>query len=291
MVSADSIPKLLRSLLAINLIHYPVDAIKDHVNQLRSFPLSITDFELNNTIYRVRKNDSFKPFKKRSDLSYPPNGNPKFQRASTPYLKMFYGAIIPNDNLNTEIDSEMIIAATEGSELMRNKNVTQGYEIVTFGKWKVTKPISLGTIIFPDLERNITTYSKKRCMEVTYILQQSPFKGEKGKLMMNFIANEFAKNNIIGDYDYMISALFTKLKIIDKGFHGVIYPSVRADEKGMNVAILHSIVDSSMKLEQVEECLIIKKGKEVGIETLNIGWPNTVDGKLIWEGTMGERIR
>lgn len=271
-VRADNTQKLLKSLSDINLYRYPIKTLKHYIDLLNSFPLSVTDFQLNNVIYRIRKNKNSKPFKKYSDLSYPPKGNPEFQRASLPNFKMFYGAIIPNENLNTEINSEIIIAATEGSELMRNKEVSQGYEIVTFGKWNVTKPISLGTIIYPDIRRNITPYSKKRCLEAINTLQQNPLSGKKWELIMDFMASEFAKKNIVGDYDYLISALFTKLKIIDKELHGVIYPSVRAEEKGMNVAIVHSVVDSSMRLERVEECLITKKGKEIVIERLAIGW-------------------
>ena len=50
------------------------------------------------------------------------------------------------------------------------------------------------------------------------------------------MANEFAKENINEDYDYMISAVFSEMATKNR-VDGIIYPSVRVGGKGFNIAI------------------------------------------------------
>jgi hypothetical protein len=59
---------------------------------------------------------------------------------------------------------------------------------------------------------------------------------ERSLLYSDFLANEFSKETINHDYDYMISAIFSELTV-DSGYDGIIYPSVRVEGMGLNVAI------------------------------------------------------
>lgn len=280
MVSVDETKQLLKVLGELDLKGYPSEKVKEAIKGFRAYPLNVTEFHIGNVIYRIRPNSENKSFTKTSDLSYKPQEyNKTYQRASSPQATMFYGSIIPFENLNSEVDMARVIAATEASNLIRNKDSADGVEIVSFGKWRVLDTISLGTVVYSEVERNVTPYAKGRAKYLVELLEKSPDIAEQGKLMMDFIASEFAKKEIRGDFDYIISALFTE-RIIEKGFDGVIYPSVRAEEKGMNVAIRPSVVDGKMRLEGVVECQVYKQGSEIIIEDSHVAWTSAGVSKL-----------
>lgn len=86
---------------------------------------------------------------------------------------------------------------------------------------------------------------------------------DKSLKIQTFLAEEFAKKEIRGDFDYMISAIFTEFAI-EQGYDGVIYPSVRVDGKGFNIAITP---ESSQKLNLyvAGECSVYKYKDNVSI--------------------------
>jgi hypothetical protein len=274
MITVDETKQLLKTLSDLDLTKYPNDLVKDAIKGFRAYPLNVTECHIGNVIYRIRPNTENKSFVNSSDLSYKPQEyNKTYQRASSPQATMFYGSIIPQENLNSEVDMARVIAATEASNLIRNKESPDGVEIVSFGKWRVIDTISLGTVIYSEVDRNVTPYAKARAKYILELLEKSPALAEQGKLMMDFIAAEFSKKEIRGDFDYIISALFTE-RIIEKGFDGVIYPSVRAEEKGMNVAILPRVVENKMRLEGVVECKVHKQGNQILVEDSKVAWVN-----------------
>jgi hypothetical protein len=274
MITVEETKQLLTHLGNLDLKQYPDEEVKKAIRGFRAYPLNVTEFHIGNVIYRIRPNTGNKSFTNASDLSYKPQAyNKTYQRASSPQATMFYGSIIPQENLNSEVDMARVIAATEASNLIRNKDSADGVEIVSFGKWRVLDTISLGTVVYSEVERNVTPYAKGRAKYVLELLEKSPDIAQQGKLMMDFIASEFSKKEIRGDFDYIISALFTE-RIIEKGFDGVIYPSVRAEEKGMNVAILPNVVDNRMRLEGVVECKVYKQGSDILVEDSQVAWIN-----------------
>ena len=87
------------------------------------------------------------------------------------------------------------------------------------------------------------------------------------KLISNFIASEFKKSKISSDSDYLISAIFSDV-MVSKGFDGILYPSVRTEGKGINVALTPSAVEKKMKLELAGICIIYKNKDIVVIDNL-----------------------
>ena len=102
-------------------------------------------------------------------------------------------------------------------------------------------------------------------------ISQYPDLKDKTEKIFNYLASEFSKKQIDNDYDYLISSLFTK-KAIDNGMKGVLYPSVRADGAGYNVAILPDAVKTSMKMVAVGECTIYKKGDQVIVDNETVAY-------------------
>ncbi len=278
-MNEEQAKKLLDEFKILDLQAYPVDQVEGLIRSMRVYPICITEFHVGNVIYRIRPNEKGVPFELPADLSYKPQKyNSTFQRASSPNRTMFYGSIVPQDNLDSEIDLARVIAATEASKLIRDKDAPDGVEIVSFGKWRLVDTIQLGTIVFSDVDRNVTPYARNRARTVLELLASAPEKSEAGKLLMDFIASEFAKRDIRGDYDYLISAMFTE-HIVAKGYHGVIFPSVRSEEKGMNVAIIPDAADK-MRLEGVMQCTVAKEGNQIAILDSKVAWVNPGDQKL-----------
>ncbi|MGE5354790.1 MAG: hypothetical protein ACM3PT_00995 [Deltaproteobacteria bacterium] len=71
-----------------------------------------------------------------------------------------------------------------------------------------------------------------------------------------FLAEEFSKEKIRGDYDYLISALLSE-KVTENGFDGIFYPSVRTGGQGFNIAITPEATNK-MSLIAAGECTVYK---------------------------------
>ncbi len=280
MALAETI-KVLDDLRQLELSRYPAKEIIERIRLLRTFPVHSTELHVGNVIYRVRPNEG-KPFEMISDLSYKPqNYNKTYQRASTPSRTMFYGSFIPVANQKSEIDMGRVIVAAEGSKLFRDKNLLDGQEVVTFGMWRLQATARLATVLHPDLDKNVSPFAIERATEFMNWLAKFPDHEEEGRLILEFYAGEFAKDIPYGapDYTYMHSAHLTDA-FIHQGFDGVIYPSVRTDQKGLNVALTPDFVNAHMRLEGALECVIAKKGLAIACDYHKVAWLNVGEDVL-----------
>src|SRR5690606_1336470 len=80
---------------------------------------------------------------------------------------------------------------------------------------------------------------------------------EKSLKIQTYLSDEFSKEHLRGDYDYMISAIFTQIAI-SKGYDGIFYPSVRVGGKGFNIAITPEAT-KKLGLYVAGECTVYKK--------------------------------
>ena len=92
---------------------------------------------------------------------------------------------------------------------------------------------------------------------------------ERTTKIVGFLASEFAKKETDNDYNYLISSLFAE-RMIEKGLAGVLYPSVRTNGDGFNVAIHPEYVKYSMKLSAVGVCTVYKKGKKTIVDNESV---------------------
>ena len=209
-------------------------------------------------IYRARPNENGEHFSKCCELSYKPaNKNFTFQRASTPQTTMFYGAVLP-PNLNFgELDSTQIVGLFEVVDFMRSTD-SSGEKVLTFGKWVVTKKINLYSVLFHKNYLTKSSYSKKMYGGYLNFLNLFPAFRKDSLMISHFFANQFAKSITPVDYSYMLSACFAEMTV-EKGLAGVLYPSVRTEGKGFNVAISPNHADNCLELEAVGECTVYKR--------------------------------
>ncbi len=76
---------------------------------------------------------------------------------------------------------------------------------------------------------------------------------DKIRAIMDFIAHEFAKAEIKSHNDYKISAAFTDLifRNYKEEIEAIIYPSVRIDGDGFNIAMTPEFVNRYITLQKV----------------------------------------
>ncbi len=178
---------------------------------------------------------------------------------------MFYGGIIPEDLKKGELDNARIVSTLETSNLLRDTNI-DGEQTITFSKWIVTKDIHLFAVCHYEDFVNKSSHTKELYDAYNeWTKNLSPDLLEKSLTITTFLATEFAKKEIRGDFDYLISAIFSLISI-EKGLGGIYYPSVRTDGMGYNVAIAPLIADTCLKLVATGECKMYKKGNHTIVD-------------------------
>lgn len=246
------------NLKELTLSSYPVKEIKSLLEKFGVIGIIKIQLNEGKSIIRARPNEN-EPFNKISELSYKPaKYNTRYQRASTPNTTMFYGCIVPYIIVNGEPDNEKVTAIYEVSKLLR-QGIIEGEEKITFSHWKVTKSIPLVAIVYHRDFSNKSSHTRELYYAYQEYLRNNPNYRDNSKIVTEFIASEFAKNNITDDYDYLITALFTEM-VLSMGLAGVYYPSVSVNGKGFNVAIDPHFVENNMEPVFAGECTLYKKG-------------------------------
>ncbi len=203
-------------------------------------PLKIFTLFKGSHIYRARINEE-KPFRYKNQISYRTdieNIN-EYGRVNKERQSIFYASHNPETTI------------FECSKLIKNKQIIEGYEKFTVGRWFVKKDIPVLGIISNEDSQSVNTTLRK--LYESSIVNSTI--GENGNKILKFFADDFAKN-VENNNDYMIScALFNFIvkhyKI--QNISGVFYPSVGYEYKDLNIALLPEIVDDSLTLDNVAE--------------------------------------
>ena len=259
-----SIDNLIDSLKNLDLSTYPDKEIRSLLEQIGKISTLELYFHKGRQVMRARVNNNDSRYRKKTDLSYKPQQfNITYQRASTPNRTMFYASCLsenPNDN---EIQSMRIPCILESIPEMRDNN-SSFIKKITFGRWEVIDDLKLFPIILNETYyqntiflKEIADYYKKNNELFDQILT------EKSEKIQLFLANEFAKENIKEDYDYMISAIFAEL-VTENKYDGIFYPSVRTSGKGFNIAITPKATEK-LRLIAAGECTIYKHKMEISV--------------------------
>ena len=259
-----SIDNLIDSLKNLDLSTYPDKEIRSLLEQIGKISTLELYFHKGRQVMRARVNNNDSRYRKKTDLSYKTQQfNITYQRASTPNRTMFYASCLsenPNDN---EIQSIRIPCILESIPEMRDNN-SSFIKKITFGRWEVIDDLRLFPIILNETYyqntiflKEIADYYKKN----NELFDQTL--AEKSEKIQSFLANEFAKEEIREDYDYMISAIFSEL-MIENNYDGVFYPSVRTVGKGFNIAITPKATEK-LRLIFAGECTIYKHKMETSV--------------------------
>ena len=260
--------KILHQLANLDLSKYPHQEIINLIGSIGPVAAIKTTLHQGKIILRARPNYNGEHFSSISQISYKPSEfNRKYQRASTPYNTMFYGSVI-SENINPgELDIMRVIGLFEAIPMMRDPE-SSGEQVITYSRWRVVKDIQLVSIIHHKNFQRDNSYAKEQRENFEKFLAQFPQKiGDKARLVTDFLANEYAKDITPNDYEYLISAIYAEMSVVNGHAAGVFYPSVRTGGEGFNIAIHPDSIDNQyMVPEFVGECTIYKKGKQTVVD-------------------------
>ena len=213
-------------------------------------------------IMRGRPNKPNERFENKSDYSFKPQiCNKTYQRASTPENTMFYGVVPNNKDINNLTSNELQgMRLSVICELFHNGLNIEETPKVSFGRWRVKKGEQLNVLAIIQEEKyneSNELLSELRLAHSNFVNQNKDLQiKDKSLKYGTFLANEFSKSEILFNYDYMISAVFSEFASKHKKFDGILYPSVRAEGRYFNIAINPDVVNSKLELTDVGECPI-----------------------------------
>lgn len=248
---------IIEQLKSLDLSTYPKDEILSLFKQVGKIGHVVVTFHRGKSVMRARPNYNGERFEKKSDYSFKPQEyNTTYQRASTPNQTVFYATAIPETLQPGELDNMRVIGVAETIPMLRDKTKS-GYQKVSFGRWYVHEDIHLLAIVQKDKYAEESSYTKELSDAYKEFIAGTPKDIlERSLAYTTFLADEFSKEDIRGDYDYMISALFSEL-VTQRGLDGIFYPSVRVGGKGFNIAITPEAT-KKLGLYVAGECSIYK---------------------------------
>ncbi|WEK34677.1 MAG: RES family NAD+ phosphorylase [Candidatus Pseudobacter hemicellulosilyticus] len=241
----------------LDLSTYPKGKIMSLFKQVGKVGYVVVTFHRGKSVMRARPNYNGERFEKKSDYSFKPQENNKtYQRASTPNETMFYAATLPDNLQPGELNNMRVIGVAETIPMLRDKTKS-GYQKISFGRWYVHEDIHLLAIIQNEKYSAESSYTKELADAYREFIAVTPKEVlDRSLAYTAFLAEEFSKEEISGDYDYMISALFSEL-VIQRGLDGVLYPSVRVGGRGFNIAITPDAT-KKLRLYVAGECSLYK---------------------------------
>lgn len=140
--------------------------------------------------------------------------------------------------------------------MMRDKT-RSGDQKISFGRWEVIKGLNLMAIEQKEKFAEAIAYIKDLATAYNKYLESIDKEiASRSLAFTSFLAEEFSKSEITGDYDYMISALFSGLTVA-RGFDGVFYPSTRIGGRGFKIAITPDAT-KKLHLRAAGECSVHK---------------------------------
>ncbi len=269
----NKIQKIIQNLL---LIPKQVEFIDEYYSEYYNLGLiGVIKTELHKgiNIYRSRLNMLNMSFSSIDQISYPTTPPKIFGRANCPNSTMFYGSYTPAEVLEDEktlgaedeIKLGYVTNAFEISTFLRDTGAS-GEQKITIGKWQVQKYIKLATIVFHEEYINKTQLAQFLNKDFdAYLEKFSQYKNET-ILWNSFISKEFAKPVEDSNHrEYIISATYTYF-LLRKGFDGIIYPTVKLDGRGFNLALTPQAVNTCLKLKLVAEGKFYKKKKKTVLD-------------------------
>lgn len=250
--------QIIEQLKAIDYSTNPYDKAKELLTGFGKFGFIEVTLHATNEFIRARPLNDGEEVKIVSDLSYKPQKyNATYQRASTPTKTMFYGGLVqPEFTPDGFLAMGRLIGLLESMPFMRDKE-SKAIKRIAFGKWTNTMDMKLAAIVYNEQfsKKNPKTEFLNDAFNLHVKGVQEIY--EKSLMVTSYLASEYAKEDIKEHFDYMVSAIFSEIAI-EKGFHGVLYPSVRTSGQGLNVAIMPDFVDKYMELRSAGECTVYK---------------------------------
>lgn len=252
------IDTIIEGFKKLDLSTYPHEEIRRLINQLGPLAHMSVSYHKGKSLMRARPNYGDEQFRTKKEFSFKPQEyNKTYQRASTPFKTMFYATTIADKLEPGELDNMRVIGLVETIPFLRDPSIEKGYQKISFGRWEVIDDIHLLAIIHKDSFHGESSFIRELYDDYINNLSSAPPEiRERSQKFLSFLAEEYGKENISNDSDYLISAVFSEMTV-NKGFDGILYPSVRAVGRGFNVALTPQAT-KKLKLIVAGECSAVK---------------------------------
>jgi hypothetical protein len=241
--------EIIESLKGSDLSRISFQRIIETIKSLGMIPTTEIDIKEGTIIERGRINTSDGPFRSESDISVREDfyNIQTYGRANPPFVPVFYGSI-KSDEIP---QPRMTILAELSEEFKRGKNFKILY---TVGQWRVKKNFIAYCYLYSEKFRTSSAISKIIDDWSKHLDESSVPDKEDVRLVGEFISEEFTKKEIKNHHDYKISAAIAELKFRNTNIAAILYPSVRTDYLGTNIAIKGNLVEEHLELKQVALC-------------------------------------
>jgi hypothetical protein len=200
-----------------------------------------------NYVYRAVINNSNTPFSLITRIRY--NPDPKYiSRAN------LVGQAIGYYSMGTTCNDGIDIAIIETCHDKLSKTEQREFEL-TVSQWKNIKIIPVQLACYDKNTHQAGTDLTRWCSELKNGKKEEFTKRgryRKWLLGMKFISEQFSKQNITCDMDYLISAYYASNILAGTEIKGIIYPSVQYLYKGFNIALHPDVIEQGyILLEKV----------------------------------------
>lgn len=276
--SKDEIEKVLTELKTVNLSKVSYERIYKVLDTLlANIPICTAEFPIGTEICRGRVHQSKGLFFSESEISYRTDyENIRMQRANDIKQSMFYGSLARQmkDCNEQWINDGIVTLLHECSPDLRNKkNLDQINRItwMTVGSWISVKPVRFVNICFNQKAKDANPIISESHNEYERAIRQDAKERTECILkILECISDEFAKENCPSDDAYKVSSAYTNFSITELfkkkiPVAGIVYPSVRAEFKGINVALNPIDVEECLELKKVELFKMYRDDSEIGI--------------------------
>lgn len=236
-------------------------------------PICEGDLKAGTLIIRARLNSNNALFTSEKDISYHPNASQcrHYGRASTPLRTVFYGCFVGG-----EVQHRVETIVAELGEIFRSQS-DGSYDIpeeffLTVGTWRVKREFKVAEMVYSKhfIEAHLS-------IRTAYEHYMENFRGKLGpaglravSAIMEFICDEFSKPHIARHEDYLVSAAYSQA-LIETGprsVEGIVYPSVRSNGRGINVALYPYTVETGLELIDATYCRVSETNNEPQFDIL-----------------------
>jgi hypothetical protein len=243
-----TIKEFIESLKKANLSKVSYNKIVSDIKfESIQLPYTTTIIRKGQYIERGRINEKEDKFYSEFDISYRTDtGNiTDFGRANKPFQSRFYGAMKTD-----ELQIPRIVLFSELVEQFRNPKSNIDKTTMTIGRWYVKEDFEVADICYSSRYLKVKSIKDKYDYWIKET-KDTEIGEDDFQELLEFFSNEFSKTHIENKTDYKISSIYSDLAIFANGLKGIIYPSVRTDYLGYNIALPPETVEKCLELKEV----------------------------------------
>ncbi len=237
---------IINKLKSLNLEEVSNEEVKELLRAIIYIPLPVVYLNSGVKIIRCRtisvSKDKFE--QKRIYCTYAEFSNPKRKkfycigRANSEDTTVLYGGI-ESKVMNGFSTACLELVPTSAHEHDAERDLDFKVLNLVAGIWIVQRPIPI--VILGSLSDdyiNLNSVGHERQKIINDFLEKNPQNADIVRLVDEFLGKEFSKDVQKGEeYNYKISANYVDLLQEIKMFKGVIYPSIKSNGAGINIAI------------------------------------------------------